>query len=74
MRAGPLACGILLIVCMGHLTAQCIVNNPGGSKVNPNRPSDTDTPEAMFSPISLVNQELPGWMCFTVGYRTRFEG
>jgi hypothetical protein len=50
------------------------VNNPGGSKVNPNRPSDADTPDAVFSPMSIVNSSLPDWICFTAGYRMRFEG
>lgn len=50
------------------------MNNPGGSKVNPNRPSDADTPEAVFSPLSAINSSLPDWICFTAGYRTRFEG
>jgi hypothetical protein len=56
------------------LSGQCIVNNPGGSKVNPNRPSEADTPPATFSPLSLVNRNLPDWLCFTAGYRARFEG
>ncbi len=50
------------------------MNNPGGSKVNPNRPSDSDTPVARFSPLSAANRALPDWVCFTAGYRTRFEG
>ena len=54
--------------------AQCIVNNPGGSKINPNRPADADTPVADFSPLTILNQRLPDWVCFTAGYRTRFEG
>jgi len=56
------------------LSGQCVVNNPGGSKVNPNRPSDGDTPAANFSPLSVVNQNLPDWLCFTAGYRARMEG
>jgi hypothetical protein len=51
-----------------------IVDNPGGSKVNINRPSDSDVPAAKFSPLSGVNASLPGWLCFTAGYRARFEG
>jgi hypothetical protein len=58
----------------GHLAAQCLVNNPGGSKINPNRPAESDTPEARVSPLALVNRNLPHWMCFAAGYRTRFEG
>ncbi|HEY7387499.1 MAG TPA: alginate export family protein [Bryobacteraceae bacterium] len=54
--------------------AECIVNNPGGSKINPNRPSDSDTPEASFSAMSAVNRRMPEWLCFTLGYRTRYEG
>jgi len=65
---------VLLFACGGALPAQCIVNNPGGSKVNPNRPSEAETPAAAFSPLSVVNQHLPDWLCFTAGYRTRFEG
>jgi hypothetical protein len=72
-RAGVLTI-CFLIVGTTPLAAQCIVNNPGGSKVNPNKPSDTDTPEAKFSPLSVVNNELPPWLCFTAGYRIRFEG
>ncbi len=56
------------------LTAQCITDNPGGSKVNIQRPSDADVPEAKFSPLSAVNKSLPEWLCFTAGYRARFEG
>ena len=56
------------------LAAQCIVDDPGGSKINPNRPSDSDTPEARFSPLSFLNERLPHWICFTAGYRTRLEG
>ncbi|MBV9744619.1 MAG: hypothetical protein JO099_12740, partial [Acidobacteriia bacterium] len=56
------------------IRAQCIVNNPGGSKVNPNRPADSDVLEAKFSPLTLLNHGLPPWICFTAGYRTRFEG
>jgi hypothetical protein len=78
MRSTSLVCwlavGPIFFVCTFTLAAQCIVNNPGGSKVNPNRPSESDTPEAVFSPLSEVNRQLPDWMCFTLGYRTRFEG
>ncbi len=56
------------------LAAQCIVDNPGGSKVNINRPTDADVPSAGFSPIALVNQVLPEWLCFSAGYRARLEG
>ncbi|MGH9559534.1 MAG: alginate export family protein [Bryobacteraceae bacterium] len=54
-------------------SAQCIVNNPGGNKLNPNRPSDAETPAASFSPISTLNDSLPNWICFNAGYRTRYE-
>lgn len=56
------------------LAAQCIVDNPGGSKLNFNRPADADVPAARFSPLAHVNHSLPGWLCFTAGYRARFEG
>jgi hypothetical protein len=63
----------IFLLFTGFLGAQCIVNNPGGSKINPNRPSDSDTPDARFSPLSVLNRNLPAWLCFTAGYRTRFE-
>jgi hypothetical protein len=72
--AGWLVAGGVFFDGAVNLPAQCIVNNPGGSKINPNRPSDADTPEAVFSPLSVINSRLPDWMCFTAGYRTRFEG
>jgi hypothetical protein len=53
--------------------AQCVANGPGGSKVNPNRPVEADTPAANFSPVSAVNDRLPPWICFSGGYRTRLE-
>lgn len=67
--------GLLAVGFLSQLTlwSQCIVNNPGGSKVNPNRPSDADTQGATISPLSWVNHSLPDWLCFTAGYRTRFE-
>ncbi len=55
------------------LAAQCLIDNPGGSKVNIYRPIDADVPDAKFSPLSYLNDELPSWLCFTAGYRTRFE-
>jgi len=64
---------LLLFIVTGSLEAQCLVNNPGGSKINPNRPAESDTPEARFSPMALANRNLPDWVCFTAGYRTRFE-
>ncbi len=64
-----------LVACwLGGLHAQCLVPFPGGSKVNPNRPRDTETPVARFSPFATVNHRLPQWICFTAGYRARFEG
>ncbi|HVN04939.1 MAG TPA: alginate export family protein [Bryobacteraceae bacterium] len=53
--------------------AQCIVDNPGGSRVSANRPVDEDVPAARFSPIAEMNEKLPDWVCFTAGYRTRLE-
>src|SRR5579871_4941263 len=70
---GWLALGLILLVCVTNLTAQCLVNNPGGSKINPNRPFDADTPDAVFSPLTTINSKLPDWLCFTGGYRARFE-
>ena len=64
----------LLAFGIGGLQAQCLVPFPGGSKVNPNRPRDAETPDAGFSPLATVNRQLPQWICFTAGYRTRFEG
>lgn len=63
----------ILLAVTGILGAQCVVNNPGGSKINPNKPGDAGTPEAAFSPLSSVNRNLSGWVCFTAGYRTRYE-
>src|SRR5208283_2217135 len=67
---------VLLIAALTATTsaAQCLVDNPGGSKVNINRPADADVPEATFSPSSYLNNALPKWLCFSGGYRTRFEG
>ncbi len=55
------------------LAGQCLVENPGGSRVNINRPGDSETPAPGFSALSYVNDRLPGWLCFTGGYRIRFE-
>lgn len=67
---------LLLLLCLGTARAsgQCIVDNPGGSKTNTNRPLDADVPPATYSPIALVNKALPHWLCFTAGYRARAEG
>jgi len=65
---------ILLALAGPQAFAECIVNNPGGSRINPNRPSDAETPESSFSAMSEVNRNLPGWLCFTLGYRARYEG
>lgn len=54
--------------------AQCLAESPGGSSQNVNRPADSDTPVARFSPISYANERLPRWLCFTAGYRARVEG
>ena len=64
---------ILAMSAVLPLAAQCIVDNPGGSKVNINRPSDAEVPAARFSPIAFVNDALPRWLCFTAGYRVRLE-
>jgi hypothetical protein len=64
----------LFAYAISGLQAQCLVPFPGGSKVNPNRPRDGETPVARFSPLGTVNRQLPQWICFTAGYRTRFEG
>ena len=61
---------VLRIVPLG---AQCIVETPGGSKTDINRPRDADVPAAS-SPISRINDALPDWLCFTAGYRARLEG
>lgn len=76
-RTGRLSLYIVVILAAlpaaRPVAAQCIVDNPGGSKANINRPVDADVPSARFSPLSHLNQELPHWLCFTLGYRARFE-
>lgn len=74
MRRDGLLLSFYLLIFVRLGSGQCIVNNPGGSKINPNRPTDSDVPEARFSPISALNGNLPDWLCFTAGYRTRVEG
>ena len=64
---------VALLAAASPLAAQCIVENPGGSKTNINRPPDEDVPRAGFSPVARVNNALPSWLCFTAGYRTRLE-
>ena len=64
----------LVLAVAVPLSAQCIVDNPGGSKVNTNRPANTDVPVATFSPLAEINKALPGWLCFTGGFRARAEG
>jgi hypothetical protein len=71
--AAPAAALAALTLC-GQLGAQCYVNRTGGSRVNSNRPSDSDTPAASFSPLTRFNRSLPRFICFTGGYRSRFEG
>lgn len=71
-RAMAILLGCLLAECA--LDAQCIVENPGGSKININRPPDSGVPAAGFSPIAYLNRALPSWLCFTAGYRMRWEG
>jgi hypothetical protein len=56
------------------MSAQCLIENPGGSKADANRPGDSDVPAAGFSPLSMLNRQLPEWLCFTAGYRMRYEG
>ncbi len=63
----------LLSAMAAPLAAQCIVETPGGRRVNINRPVDADVPEAGFSPLSEINDNLPRWLCFTAGYRARLE-
>lgn len=71
----PLAVALIAVSCLAApLAAQCIVENPGGSKANLNRPADADVPEAKISPLGKVNESLPDWLCITAGYRARFEG
>jgi hypothetical protein len=74
-RLGRICCVATLLACgSNRLRAQCIVPFPGGSRVNPNRPAEADTPVAGFSPLAAVNGHLPSLICFTAGYRARFEG
>src|ERR1051325_9732493 len=56
------------------LGAQCVVRNPGGNKININRPRDADVPSTGFSPVTPLNKNLPDWLCFEAGYRGRVEG
>jgi len=73
--ATPLLRVFSLALTVAYLaTAQCIVDNPGGSKANIYRPTDSDVPTATFSPLAHVNETLPDWLCFTAGYRMRYEG
>lgn len=64
---------VLFIAFTLPLAAQCLVDNPGGSKSNPNRPEDSEVPAARISPLSALNRTLPDRICFTAGYRTRVE-
>ncbi|HTQ57130.1 MAG TPA: alginate export family protein [Bryobacteraceae bacterium] len=74
MRPGRSFLRLLLpLVAAVPAAAQCVVDNPGGSKVNINRPVDADVPEAGFEPVTKLNQQLPRWICFTAGYRARLE-
>lgn len=68
---------IALLTALGlcaPLGAQCYLNRTGGSKVNASRPADADTPVAHLSPVARLNRSLPPVLCFTAGYRSRFEG
>jgi hypothetical protein len=73
MRSRCWCIPVFLSAAAMPLTAQCIVETPGGSKVNINRPADADVPEAGFSPVSDLNDRLPRWICLTAGYRARLE-
>jgi len=74
-KVSGLCAATLVAAIIAHpLSAQCIVENPGGSKTNIYRPVDSDVPAARFSPMSFVNGRLPRWICFTAGYRMRYEG
>lgn len=64
----------VFVVAALPIAAQCLVENPGGSKVNINRPRDADVRQANVSPLSEINQSLPDWLCFNAGYRARVEG
>ncbi len=74
---GPLSLYIVVLLAAVSaavpLCAQCIVDNPGGSKADINRPSNADVAAASFSPVSDLNRDLPDWLCFTLGYRARME-
>lgn len=69
----PILAALIFSPAVVPVAAQCIVDNPGGSKVNINRPLDADVPAAGFSPISDLNENLPRWVCLTAGYRARIE-
>jgi hypothetical protein len=74
IKPALLPCAFLFAAAILPLSAQCIVDNPGGSKVNIYRPPDANVPEAKFSPLSALNKSLPQWLCLATGYRVRFEG
>ena len=63
----------LLLGCLA-LGAQCVVRNPGGNKININRPRDADVPAAGYSPITSINHDIADWLCFDAGFRARLEG
>ena len=73
-RRSPLSAWLALLLLPAVGAAQCLVDTPAGSKANSNRPGDADVPAAKFSPLAAVNNALPRWLCFTAGYRARFEG
>ena len=64
---------IAALALISTLGAQCVVRNPGGNKININRPRDADVGATGFSPVTHLNQALPDWLCFEAGYRGRFE-
>jgi hypothetical protein len=71
----PRPSGLILVTALAALplAAQCLVENPGGSKADINRPAGADVPPPRFSALSYLNDKLPDWICFTAGYRARFE-
>jgi hypothetical protein len=69
----PWTAALWVVFAAPLLVAQCMVDNPGGSRVNVNRPRDSDVPAARLSPMATLNDALPDWICFNAGYRARIE-
>jgi hypothetical protein len=65
---------VLAYLALGTAAAQCVVHNPGGNKINVNRPREADVPGPGFSPVRYLNHALQDWLCFDAGYRSRLEG